>query len=87
MNDEDDLITYLAASTQLSRATLQRVVADVLDFYRESAEDFVMRRHGELKDAGLRNEQVYQRIRDELARRLVAGPTLSARQVRRLIYG
>jgi hypothetical protein len=35
----------------------------------------------------MRNPQIFAQIRGELARRVVAPPTLSERQLRRIVYG
>jgi len=50
-------------------------------------EEFVRRRHRELKTGGLTNEQAFARIAAELPARRVAPPQLSLRQLRRVIYG
>jgi hypothetical protein len=47
----------------------------------------VARRHGELRAEGLRNEAIYERIREEVRQRRFAAPPLTPRQVRRIIYG
>ena len=88
MDDElDALITHLCATTGLRRAKIRQLIADVAGFYDESIEQFVTRRHTELKAGGDKNEQIYGQITDELQQRRFAAPELSTRQVRRLIYG
>jgi len=64
-----------------------RVVEEVIAYFSESAEQFVRRRHRELQREGLVNARSFPIIAAELARRRVAGPNLSERQIRRLIYG
>ena len=83
----DDLIAHLVRSTPLSQGEATRVVADVLGYFAEPAEDFVRRRHAELQARGLRNEAIFDRIAVELGRRRVPAPEYSARQLRRLVYG
>ena len=83
----DDLIAHVTRTTGLSRRVAQRLVDDVLAFHRESVEVYVVRRHRELADAGWKNEAIYARLRDEVAGRLFAGPSCTARQIRRMIYG
>ena len=87
MDIDEELATYIAASAGLPRCTARRVVQDVLRHHRDGTEDFVRRRHRELQVDGWHNARIYDRIRRELATRLVRGPELSSRQVRRLIYG
>ncbi len=75
------------ATTGLTGAEARRVIDDVVDFHRESADAFVRRRHAELKAYGARNADTYDQIATELAQRVVAAPELTARQIRRVIYG
>ena len=81
------LIDRIVASTGLTGAEAARVVEDVVAFHAEPVEAFVRRRHGELKTYGARNPEIFARIADELATRVVAAPPLTERQLRRLVYG
>ncbi|GLY87187.1 hypothetical protein [Actinoallomurus iriomotensis] len=83
----DDLLVHLARTTSLSAGEAARVVADVLAYFAEPAEDFVRRRHAELKAGGLTNDQIFERVAAELPQRRVAPPELSLRQLRRIVYG
>lgn len=84
----DPLITRLQASTGLTRSQARRVVLDVIAYLAESPEEYVLRRHRELKrERGLRNDAIFERLAEELARRVFATPKLSPRQIRRIIYG
>ncbi len=71
----------------ISRGAATRVVAEVLAYFSETSQEFVRRRHRELQLAGTANPESFATIARELAARRVAGPILSERQVRRLIYG
>jgi len=82
-----ELVARVAASTGLSPGEATRVVADVLGWYREPLEAFVRRRHAHFKRLGNKNDEIFALIAAELAERLVASPTLSARQLRRIVYG
>jgi len=84
---DDDLVGRVAASTGLTPAEAARVVEDVLAFYTEPVEELVRRRHTELKIYGARNPEIFARIAEELADRVVAAPRLTERQLRRIIYG
>ena len=81
------LVARIVASTGLPAAEAARVVEDVVAFHAESVEDFVRRRHAHLKTYGARNEQIFARIAEELAGRVVAAPDLTERQLRRIVYG
>jgi hypothetical protein len=82
-----ELTNRVAASTGISAGEAARVVADVLAWYREPAEDFVRRRHAYYQTYGKKNNEIFALIAAELAGRVVAAPELSERQLRRIIYG
>jgi hypothetical protein len=82
-----DLIDRVASSTGLTPGEAARVVEDVLAWYRESVEDYVRRRHAHHQLYGRRNAEIFALISAELASRLVAAPSLSERQLRRIVYG
>ncbi|WP_327069840.1 hypothetical protein [Kitasatospora sp. NBC_01302] len=82
-----DLLAHLTRTSVLGPAEAARVVAEVLAYFSETTPEFVQRRHGELQSRGLTNDQSFARIAEELAARRVVAPELSARQLRRLVYG
>ena len=82
-----ELVDRVAASTGLTPGEAARVIDDVLAYYREDVEGYVRRRHAYLQAHGVRNDQAFSMIAEELTHRLVAPPTLSLRQLRRIIYG
>src|SRR5258708_17739293 len=84
---EHDLIDRVAGSTGLTPGEAARVVEDVLAWYREPVEDYVRRRHAHYRLYGKRNTEIFPLIAGELATRLVAAPSLSERQLRRIVYG
>lgn len=81
------IVAHVAASAGLSPAEAARVVEDVVAFHGEAAEDYVRRRHAEMKTYGAKNPEIFARLADELAGRVVAAPALSERQLRRIVYG
>ena len=87
MRPDTALVEHVAATTGLSPAEAARVVDDVISFHAEPVEDFVRRRHAELKTYGAKNPEIFARIAAELDGRVVAAPALSERQLRRLVYG
>jgi hypothetical protein len=82
-----DLARYLAASTGLPPSTAVRVIADVITYFSETIEDFVRRRHAELRRGQRKNDEIWPVIAAELSQRRFAAPGLSERQLRRLVYG
>ncbi|OEV02805.1 hypothetical protein [Streptomyces oceani] len=83
----DDLIDHLVRTTALARGEANRVVLDVLAYFDETTEEFVRRRHRELRSGGFRNTEIFERISTELPHRAVAPAQLSLRQLRRIVYG
>ncbi|HJY01589.1 MAG TPA: hypothetical protein VJ351_12330 [Streptosporangiaceae bacterium] len=82
-----DLAGYLAASTGLPPSTAKRVIADVTTYFSETVEEFVRRRHAELRRSQRKNDEIWSVIAAELSQRRFAAPGLSERQLRRLVYG
>ena len=82
-----DLARYLAASTGLPQPTAVRVVADVATYFNETIEEFVKRRHAELRRHQRKNDEIWPAIAAELGQRRFAAPELSQRQLRRIVYG
>jgi len=82
-----DLARYLTASTGLPQSTAIRVIADLTTYFSETIEEFVRRRHAELQRGQYRNDEIWPVIAAELRQRRFAAPALSARQLRRLVYG
>lgn len=83
----DDLIDHLTRTTRLSRSEAERVVGDVVAYFSESADAFIVRRHGELQSEDQKNAAIFARLTEEMRDRRFAAPPLTQRQIRRLIYG
>jgi hypothetical protein len=82
-----ELVRHVAATTGLDEATATRVVADTCAYFGETVEEFVKRRHTQLQDRHLRNDDIWPRLMTELTVRRFRAPALSERQLRRMIYG
>lgn len=78
---------HLAGSSGLDVPTARRLVDEVVTAFMESLTDYVRRRHRELKRHGLRNEEIFQQLAEEIPHRPFAANALSIRQLRRLVYG
>jgi hypothetical protein len=85
--DVGDLLEHLARTTALPPPAAARLVDEVLAYFSESVEAFVVRRHRELRAEDLQNEAIFARIAAELGARRFTAPPLTERQIRRLIYG
>jgi hypothetical protein len=83
-----DLIRNVAASTGLPEATASRVVTDIAAYFSETVDEFVTRRHAELRDkSNKRNEDIWPQLAAELKGRRFRAVDLSERQLRRIVYG
>jgi hypothetical protein len=71
----------------LSRAQATRAVDEVLDALGLEVDEFIARRHAELQAQGESNSVIFERIARELGELRFKAPELSARQIRRRIYG
>lgn len=83
----EDLIAHLERTLGLERAVAERVIDEVLAYFHDTVEAFVVRRHGELQGERERNEAIFEQIAAEMGRRRFAPPALTQRQLRRLVYG
>lgn len=83
----EDLVEQISRTTGLTPEDARRVVADVLAYFTETTEQYVRRRHRELQTYGARNDEIFERLGTELRHWPVRSPELSARQLRRIVYG
>ena len=84
---EPDLVRHVTASTGLAHTTAVRVIADVLAYFDETVEEFVRRRHQEMKLRRLKNAEIWSALSAEMAARRFGAPELTERQLRRMVYG
>jgi len=71
----------------LSQKQATRAVDEVLDSLGLEVDEYIARRHGELQAEGGNNPEIFERIAEELRALRFKAPELSARQIRRRIYG
>lgn len=83
----DELLRHVVRTTGLPPAIAGRVVSDVMGYFVETTEEYVRRRHGELRAEQLPNARIWAMVSEELTTRPVAAPRLSERQLRRIVYG
>jgi hypothetical protein len=84
---EADLVRHVVATTGLSPATATKVIADVVAYFDETVEDYVRRRHHELRLRQVKNAQIWLALADEIAARRFVAPVMTERQLRRIVYG
>ena len=86
--DIQPLINHLCRNSDMSVSQAQRVIDEVITYFSEMPDDYVRRRHFEIKtESGLTNEQIFTRIEAEMSQLVLAAPKLTPRQIRRIIYG
>lgn len=83
----EQLLRHVVRTTGLSPAIAHRVISDVMGFFVETTEEYVRRRHAELRRQGVPNAQIWAHLRTELNVLPVAAPSLSDRQLRRIVHG
>jgi hypothetical protein len=83
----DELICHLCRVSRLRPEEAGKLVAEVLAYFSDSVEAVVRRRHRELKAQGRTNPEIFEQLITELPAWRVVPPTLSERQLRRMIYG
>ena len=83
----DDLIAHLERTLGLEPAAARRVVDEVVAYFEETVDGYVLRRHGELQAEDQRNDEIFERIIGEVEQRRFSAGALTPRQIRRLIYG
>jgi hypothetical protein len=71
----------------LSPEQAARAVAETLDSLRFEVDEYIENRHAELQRQGVSNPQIFELIADELPSLRFRAPQLSARQIRRRVYG
>jgi hypothetical protein len=84
---DSELVWHVMASTGLPEATATRVIADVTAYFTETVEDYIRRRHNELRQRHRKNDDIWPQIAAELGSRRFGAPELSERQLRRAVYG
>ena len=86
--DIQPLINHLCQGSDLTLSQARRAVDEVIAYFSESPDDYVRRRHLEIKqDKGLANPDIFKQIEAELSQLVFVAPPLTLRQIRRIIYG
>jgi hypothetical protein len=83
----EELVDHLSRTATLTAPAAARLVEEVLDYFSETVEAFVRRRHRQLQSSGQTNVEIFRRVTAEISERRFAAPELSERQLRRIVYG
>ena len=57
-----DLVRHVAMSTGLDEATATRVVADMMAYFGQTVEEYVVKRHQDLKSRNRKNDDIWPQI-------------------------
>jgi hypothetical protein len=71
----------------LSPAAAARAVAETLDAFQLDVDEYIATRHAEMRTEGASNQEIFDRIVEELKTMRFAAKRLTLRQIRRRIYG
>lgn len=71
----------------LDPARARRAVTETIDCLGQEVDEYIATRHRELRARGARNDVIYETIAQEIPTLRFAAPKLTARQIRRRIYG
>jgi hypothetical protein len=82
-----NLYQHLLETYDLNKNDIPRLLGDILGFFNATLEEYVRTRHLELKELGIRNDEIYLSLQQEIEERRFRAPHLSLRQIRRMIYG
>ncbi|RZS60656.1 hypothetical protein [Xylanimonas ulmi] len=82
-----DLVQHVADSLGTNTSEARRVIFDVVHYFAEPVDEYIRRRHLECRSRGMKNDAIYDLLKNEIQGRLFAAPQLSIRQIRRTIYG
>jgi hypothetical protein len=82
----DDLKERLMQTMEIDSISIDKLYEELLIFFSESEDEFITRRHQELKDLGKSNPEIFSMIQGEIENRLFRGQPVSERKIKRVIY-
>lgn len=86
-SQDQALFEHLTSHWGISQHHARNLVVEVLNYFNETIDSYVRRRHQELQASGLSNASIYQQLMTEVDQRRFRSTALSERQIRRIIYG
>jgi hypothetical protein len=84
---DDAWVRHLAETYSLDEALVRRLGEEFLALTEPTLKEYVVRTHLRYQARGMRNDEIFRRLREEVAQRRFRVETPSERQIRRLIYG
>jgi hypothetical protein len=83
----DETVRRLSIVLGLSREQAERALLELCDSMSLDVDAYILARHAELQAQGITNPEIYERIAAELPQLRFKTKPISARQIRRRIYG
>ncbi len=84
---DDAWVRHLAQTYSLSETLVRRLGEEFLALTEPTVREYVVRSHLRYQAQGLRNDEIFRRLREEVSRRRFRVEPPTERQIRRLIYG
>jgi hypothetical protein len=84
---DDAWVRHLAQTYSLDESLIRRLGDEFMALTEPTMKEYVVRNHLRYQAQGLKNDEIFRRLRDEVARRRFRVEPPSERQIRRLIYG
>jgi len=84
---EEAWVRHLSQTYSLDEVLVRRLGEEFLALTSPTMKEFVVRAHLRYQAQGLRNEEIFRRLRDEVSGRRFRVEPPTERQIRRLIYG
>jgi hypothetical protein len=81
------LIAHLQRHCALTENEVSRLIEEITAYYHETPHGYIRRRHIELQRSGMTNAEIYTQILEELPNHRFISEPMTARQIRRAIYG
>jgi hypothetical protein len=80
-------VRHLAQTYSLDENLVRRLGEEFLALTEPTVREFVVVSHLRYQAQGLRNQEIFRRLREEVPRRRFRVETPTERQIRRIIYG
>ena len=84
---DEEWVRHLAETYSLEEPLVRRLGEEFLAVTEPTVGEFVVRSHLRYQAQGLRNAEIFERLRAEVAGRRFRVDAPTTRQIRRMIYG
>ena len=81
-----ELKNRLSQIISIEKIDIHKLYNELLSFFSESENNYIIRRHKELHKEKYKNKEIYSLLTEEIKNHLFIGRNLSERQIKRIIY-